>query len=252
MVAEDAAICMRVQSSKQHVFKNNAVGWYHWLKDPLPEFTPKPKQDVPTISVRDLITDWMGDLHGPTLEHLAISLGVTYSSLRLLGAIWARKHNAWAFPMRGGDGEYKGIRLRADDGRKWAVTGSKEGVFYAFGIPNVTDTLYVVEGPTDTAAGMSIGLDVCGRPSCYGGIDEIRVIVRNQKYKRVVVVSDSDDVGRRGAKTLIDALWVPRCILTLPTKDLREFVKEGGNTSTLSYLLHGIPWTINPTRKETT
>lgn len=247
MVAQDAVICMRVQSGKEHVFANHAVGWYHWLKDPLPSFHVEQRRERPEIRTRDILTDWSGKLTGPSLESLAKKLGVSYSSLRLLECTWAEPYKAWAFPMRGGDGEYNGIRLRAESGKKWAVTGSKEGVFYVFGFPN-TSTLYVVEGPTDTAAAMTIGLDCVGRPSCYGGVEEIRIIVRNQKYSRVVIVSDSDDVGRRGALTLRDALpFVRRCILTLPCKDMRAFVQMEGTQKLLDSMVSSLIW-IQPTK----
>ena len=241
LVSEDAAICMRVQGGKEHTFNNHAVGWLHRLKEPLPRFTPRPQVERPKLNVKDLLTEWYGDLHGPRIESLAKSLGVTFSALKLLGCVWAERYQAWAFPMRGGDGEYNGIRLRNDTGRKWAVSGSREGVFFAFGIPNA-ETLYVVEGPTDAAAGLSIGLDCVGRPSCYGGVEEIRIIARNAKYRQVVVVSDNDEAGRRGAKGLADALFVPHCILTLPAKDMREFVRNGGTESVLKYMTDNSLW----------
>jgi hypothetical protein len=242
MVAADAAICMRVESSRPHTFKNGAMGWYHWLEDPLPNFKPEKKIEAPTIDARRILSCMESAIGSRPLEELAKSLGVTYSSLRLLGCVWSPNYKAWAFPMRGGDGEYRGIRLRSDDGKKWAVRGSKEGVFYAFGNPNAT-TLYVVEGPTDTAAAMTLGLDCVGRPSCYGGVEEVRIIVRNQKYRRVAIIADRDDVGRWGAKLLSDALFVPRAILSLPCKDMREFVRNDGSAAMLDNLLKGTLWT---------
>jgi hypothetical protein len=252
MVAEDACICMRVKSDKPFTFANGAIGWYHWLKDPLPQFKPQPKRERPEIQVRDLLNYWRdkGCMSGPKTESLARNLGVTYSSLEMIGAVWSEDYRAWAFPMRGGDGEYSGIRLRSDSGKKWAVLGSKEGVFYAFGFPN-SGQLFVVEGPTDTAAAMTIGLNCVGRPGCYGGVEEIRIIVRNEKYRSVVIVADSDDVGRRGAKLLHDALSVHRVLLTLPCKDMRQFVQSGGTKTLLNSILSNLVWTQPNQRKET-
>jgi len=241
MVAQDAAICMRVESSKTHQFKNGGVGWYHWLNEPIPDFKPEKKVKPTNLAVRNILDCMEAAMNSRPLEELAKSLGVTYSALRLLQCVWSPNYKAWAFPMRGGDGEYNGIRLRSDDGKKWAVTGSREGVFYPFGNPN-DPTLVVVEGPTDTAAGLSIGLDMVGRPSCYGGMEEIRIIVRNQKYKRVAIIADRDDVGRRGAKLLADAMFVPHCTLSLPVKDMREFVRNGGTAGMVNNLLKGALW----------
>ncbi len=95
---------------------------------------------------------------------------------------------------------------------------------------------------------MTIGLDVVGRPSCYGGVDQIRIIVRNQKYRRVIIVSDNDenpDARRNvllGLQSLASALFVPRCILDLPAKGMRQFVINGGTSAMLYYLVKNALW----------
>jgi hypothetical protein len=68
--------------------------------------------------------------------------------------------------MCDGYGEVVGIRLRNERG-KFAVRGSRQGVFVA-GVP-AQKTLFVCEGPTDTAAAVDLGLFAVGRPNCCCG-----------------------------------------------------------------------------------
>jgi hypothetical protein len=59
------------------------------------------------------------------LQRLGGVLGVSAGSLSRLGAAWFAGGPAWSFPMRNGAGEIIGIRLRSEDGSKYAVTGSQ-------------------------------------------------------------------------------------------------------------------------------
>lgn len=86
----------------------------------------------PKIDVRIIMQAWAEKTTDAMIDNLAGQLGVTSESLREIGAVWSAEHKAWAFPMRNGNGEPIGIRLRNEAGRKWAVEGSHAGLI----IPN--------------------------------------------------------------------------------------------------------------------
>lgn len=141
--------------------------------------------------------------------------------------------------MKDGYGNYIGIRLRNEWGKKWAVTGSQAGIF----IPTIKPEkrVFVVEGPTDTAAGLTLGLYTIGRPSCCGGVTHIVDFVKQAKVKEVVIVSDNDEPGIKGAQELQRWLKVPSCLLLLPTKDLREYLRFG-DVHTIESIISQLVW----------
>src|SRR5439155_4372061 len=100
-------------------------------------------------------------------------------------------------------------RLRRPDGAKFAVRGSKDGLFLpATDSNDESGALLICEGPTDTAALLDMGYsNVIGRPSCTGGIKLLVAIVR-QRFRDVVVISDGDTPGRIGAHNLASVLAV--------------------------------------------
>lgn len=173
------------------------------------------------------------------LDGFAMSLGVDTDALRSLGAAWTGQ--AWAFPMRDAEGRVIGIRLRGQDGRKWAVKGSRAGMFYGEG-EAVRDVLFIVEGPTDAAAALTLGLPVVGRPSCSGSEEMLAAYVRRARVRRVVIVADADEPGLRGAERLRASLPVLSCLTTLPAKDMRDFVRLGGTRKLLDSILKDLVW----------
>jgi hypothetical protein len=86
-----------------------------------------PVQPV-AIDVGKLLADWRARSAGE-LEPFAATLGVSKTALESLGCVYAPEHRAFAFPMYDSSGKAVGIRLRNHEGRKWAVTGSKQGLF---------------------------------------------------------------------------------------------------------------------------
>jgi 5S rRNA maturation endonuclease (ribonuclease M5) len=134
--------------------------------------------------------------------------------------------------MRDAEAVACGIRLRRLDGSKWAVRGSRQGLFIAHHFP-IGNTLVVCEGPTDTAAMLMLGFDAVGRPSCSGGMALIVDLVHRHHFEDVVIMPDSDAPGQRGARYLAARLvgYVPGGvrIVTPPLKDAREWVRSGAN-----------------------
>jgi hypothetical protein len=124
-----------------------------------------------------------------------------------------------------------GIRLRTDSGFKFAVAGSKQGLFSPADL-RVHDHLLVAEGPTDTAALLDLGSSAIGRPSCTGGTGLLVALVGRFRPASAVVVADADEPGLRGAAALAGVLaaYVPDVRVIRPpdrVKDARAWKNAG-------------------------
>jgi len=142
-------------------------------------------------------------------------------------------------PMRDGLETIVGIRLRNERG-KFAVRGSRQGIFTTTMKPQ--PTMYVCEGPTDTAAAVDLGLFAVGRPNCCCGGADIREFCRRHAVRRVVMLSDNDKPGLDGARKvgleigLLFAVYVP------PAKDLRAYLRLGGTSELIANTLRHTVW----------
>ncbi len=240
MVGDLFNICMRVESAKSRQFMDGSTGWLHPVNGCSPRPSPrKPERDKPFLDCTSTLRGWADNTSDMDIERLASALGVSPLALRALGCV-RYQCTTYAFPMRDGKGGIIGIRLRNLNGAKWAVEGSHNGLF----IPTnkATPRCLICEGPTDTAAALSIGAFAIGRPSCSAGVLQIVEAVRRLRIQEVVIVSDCDEAGMRGAITLTLHLSVPCCILVLPCKDMRQFVNQGGDVSTLDALVKQLVW----------
>ena len=234
--ADGWAECMRVQSERPA----KSGGWMHGLRDqPLRLLPPPPRSQAPTINATKLIREWDAATPVAWRAQFGMELGLAYASLAAVGAAWAAPHQAWAFPMCDGYGNVVGIRLRNERG-KFAVRGSKQGIFLA-NVP-AQKTLFVCEGPTDTAAAVELGLFPVGRPNCCCGGAEIKIYARRHAVSRVVVISDNDKPGLDGAHKVGAELKLPFAVYVPPAKDLREFVRLGGTRAMIENTLKGIVW----------
>ncbi len=244
-VTEDGSLvrCMRVESEKPVTGSDGSIGWIHKTGDDLPAppprriYTPMPKQRLARFD--EIHRRYQAATSGKALARLAGGLGVTIGSLKALGAAWAGCHKAWAFPMRDGNGEIVGVRLRSESGSKWAIPGSKPGLFYD---PNrrMSDPVLICEGPTDTAALLDMGFFAVGRPNCSGGGPQLEELLAGHD---VVIVSDRDSPherpdgsiwfpGQEGAVNLARRLThvCPSVKIIQPPnpyKDAREWVFSG-------------------------
>jgi hypothetical protein len=228
--------CMRVPSEKPA----KSGGWMHRLGDePRRCLPPPPRYQPPQINATKLMREWQAATTPAALEDLAASLGFSTPSLAAVGAAWSPPHGAWAFPMRDGYGSIVGIRLRNEHG-KFAVRGSRQGIFLADVSPQ--KTLYVCEGPTDTAAAVELGLFAVGRPNCCCAGPDIRIYAHVHQCSRVVVVADNDKPGLDGAKKVGAEIKLPFAIYVPPAKDLREFVCLGGTRALIENSLKGTVW----------
>ena len=231
------AECMRVQSDRPA----KSGGWMHWQGQFAPAPRPRalPRNAPPTINATKLIREWCAATPAAAVDNLATVLGLSTPSVTAVGAAWAAPHAAWAFPMCDGYGNVVGIRLRNDKG-KFAVRGSRQGIFLADLPPQ--PTLFVCEGPTDTAAAVDLGFFAVGRPNCCCGGPEIRIYARRLAVTRVVVIADNDKPGLDGARKVGGELNLPFAIYVPPAKDLRAFVGLGGTRAMIENTLKSTLW----------
>jgi hypothetical protein len=248
--------CMRVESAK--TCRNG--GWFHPfdaaqpppppLKNPMRQ--PKAK---PPLDCADLMARWRRETAEERLAEIAASLGVSARALQWLGAAWAWKRDAVAFPMFDGTSDEPcGIRLRTMRGEKFAVTGSKSGVFFPLycrplAIP--TDRIFVCEGPTDTAACLDLGVFAIGRASCRGQEGIVLEVLRQLGATQCVVVCDNDGPGIEGAEALLRQIRISKIKFVPPGKDMRRFVADGGTLPVLNAMLAGLLARRGATPQET-
>ena len=254
--------CMRVQSDKPA----RSGGWMHRISEGPRRYVPPPlRRQAPAINATRLMREWSAATTATALAEFAGSLGVSVPALVAVGAAWAAPHSAWAFPMCDGYGNVVGIRLRNERG-KFAVRGSRQGIFLPHfggdGSPSrpvlarhgrlgeaslptpAQKTLFVCEGPTDTAAAIDLGFFAAGRPNCCCGGVEIRTYARRHECAKAVVVSDNDKPGLDGARKVGAELRMPYALYVPPAKDLREFCRLGGTRNMIENTLKQTVWNV--------
>lgn len=237
--------CMRVESERPC----KSGGWYH-SSDTLVK-TPHrvaPPRQAKFIDFDAILKNWRGTTQSFQIHAFAKALGVLPEALIMTGAAWSNQYNAWAFPMRDGHCNVIGIRLRNNDGRKWAVEGSRQGIFVPDSCINpnkaLADFVFLPEGPTDVAAALSLGFLAVGRPTNLTGNDMVRELMTNKGFYRAVIVADNDPLkqlgnrwgypGIEGALKLKKELKKNSCIWSPPEpfKDIRQMVQYMGNDAT--------------------
>ena len=228
---------MRVQS--EHPCKNG--GWFHRV-----DFAARcavqrrvEEPPTPTPDFDRLLAEWGRNTDDAALCWFARSLGIKADALRALGVCQSQP-SVWAFPMRDQARRTIGIRLRNDDGKKWAVKGSHQGLF----LNNwpASGTALVCEGPTDTAAALALGFWAIGRPSCLGNNQALRELLKRSGVRRAVIVADNDLPGINGAMRLAQELGLPNALLIPPAKDLRAFVGLGATRDAVECLIANLVW----------
>ena len=253
---EFRCLCMRAESKYQSTLKSGEIGWWHQIKDAPKNW--KPPEKLPPekkIDAEGMMDYWRRRKESRELWDLAESLGMGpcfggMDALFQMRIAWAASYKAWAWPMRDGMGNICGIRLRASDGKKWSVTGSKSGIFLPWCAPQ--KRVWICEGGTDAAALLSLNCYAIGRPSCSGGTDEINATIKRLGIREAVIIADNDEdktIGGRtynpgadGAKRLSERLIIPNCVITLPCKDAREFLALKGDASMLESLTQNCLW----------
>lgn len=200
---------MRVKAGCKHVIQQrDGIEAYIHVIDPALAAQNRPEREPVKADV-DMteLAERCQSLHAIGVASAA--LGLPSWSLRDFCIGWSGDHRAFTFPMRRRPGgPVVGIRLRAD-GRKWSVTGGREGLF----IPTSYKPRWGVvieEGPTNAAALKSLGFNAVGRPSCLGGVPDLARLCAGVD---VVICAQRDKAdrngrraGQRGAGILFKAL----------------------------------------------
>ena len=199
-----------------------------------------PEQSVTPERFRLMAEVWRRNMRPKYLQRAAELLGLPVDPLERLGVGWAPEHRATSWPMRNDTGDVIGVRLRCPKtAEKWAVKGSRAGLFYALDLLTVEqpNRLIVCEGPTDTAAMLAVGLHAVGVPSAGGGIDLLMAMCRRIRPEYLQVMADADGPGAAGAERVADALVVvsPVCIVTPlgGCKDSRAWVVGGAGKDSI-------------------
>lgn len=184
------------------------------------------------LDLDGILQRYLQDTTTERIVRLSTQLGVTVDSLRRLGAKWSVRYDAWAFPMFNADRKVVGIRYRKEDGDKFSMKGGNEGLFLPSGDP--ARTIYMPEGPTDTAALLAIGLFAIGRPNNSNGSSMVKSLLVKLRPAELVIVSDRDAAGRDGATRFASALrWTCRIISPPRHKDVREWVNAGATAAAI-------------------
>jgi hypothetical protein len=224
-------------------------GWIHRLKDAPAgrEFVrrqpPPPQRHLNPDDIGREWARWADQTTDAHVNSLADALGVKALALRDVGACWAWPHDAWAFPMLDGAGEFCGMRLRSEDGTKRALRGSRHGVFLPSTRPE-SDTAVVCEGPTDLSAALSLGFWGIGRPSCLGAVADVKTTCARMGITKLLVIADNDGPGLRGAAKLIEEARMTAKLVVLPAKDLRAWVASGGGRSAVDACIDNAKWRV--------
>jgi len=136
-------------------------------------------------------------------QPLAAQLGVATDALVVLDVGWDAERGCWTFPERDADGHVIGIATRYFDGSKKRMAGGRAGLTYADDWETGDSPILLVEGGSDTAALLSCGLCVVGRPSNTGGVNQLINLLKDVPYDRQIIV-----IGERDEKP--DGRWPGR------------------------------------------
>ena len=171
------------------------------------------------------------------IEKLASDLGVSPESLEDLRVAWSEPDGCWLFPERDHQKRIIGLLKRFPDGSKRSISGGKRGLYIPTSFSVRKSEIIVVEGGSDTAAGLTLGWNVIGRASASDGVSQLIPLLKSGTG-RILVLGDNDPKrdgtwpGRRGAeqaaKRLGAALRTDVLVTSIPMKykDLRSLVQD--------------------------
>lgn len=238
LVAHDgsAAVCARIELGS--IRKSGNAGWLHVLdyesyrKRSIYHFhicciKHKSKTEMPYIHAQ-----YIAATNAARYLQASENLGVSIESLKRLQVGWDGQ--AFCFPMKDVTGEIIGIRRRLLNGKKFCVPSSKTGLFIPLKLKG-RGFLIIAEGNTDTAAGLDLGFDTIGRPSCNSASMPICEFC---KGRNVVIIADNDtkpdgtNPGLKGASDLAKKLLLhcKTVRLSIPPQkhgDLRGWLQSG-------------------------
>lgn len=245
------AICKRVESARPW----GSAGYLHELRPqarerdrPRGRWSIELNRSGPSV-FDTIVQDAIRSIHHTNVLGLAARLSVTPESLVRLSIGWIDRHRlaelgtknptgVWSFPMHDHVGRVCGVRLRSASSFKFAIPGSKNGLFIPMWQAGPPDRLLIAEGESDTAAMLDLGFCTIGKPGA-GNADELTVrYVRNIRPRSIVVVADNDAIGRSRAQSLgrhLSTVHANVRVIFPPdgVKDAREWKKRGANAASI-------------------
>ncbi|WP_339749272.1 hypothetical protein [uncultured Rubinisphaera sp.] len=166
----------------------------HVMPRPAPAFE---SQNTVKVDFKRL-SDIRRERAEPRLHDLARKLGVSVDALRCLKVGYNDYDQTYTFPERDGQGNIIGILLRYPSGPKKRIRGSKSGLSYADAWDNGSGPVLLVEGPSDTAALMTLGCNAIGRPSNRGGYAHLADLLSDFPDDRNIIVLGDNDCKEDG------------------------------------------------------
>ena len=142
----------------------------------------------------------------------------------------------WTFPVWNERMAICGMQVRYPDGTKCSVTGTKIGVFIPQSITSaIKSILCITEGLTDSMVSTEFGLPAMGKWNCDSTHEiALSLVLERIQPSRVIIVSDNDDPGKKGAKELYNmiktynsGLHTTGVIPPEGIKDLRDWKNKG-------------------------
>jgi hypothetical protein len=233
------AICPRVESKR----KIGEAGFLHRIDgaDPaaVPAWQATPRQEATLENLGHLQRRYRAALTVDLIQQLADRWGTSMHSIERIGCGW--DGSAWTFPMHDEDGKVIGYRRRLPDGSKLCRKGSRLGLL----MPTArrqAGSLFVVEGESDLAAALDLRVDAIARPGCRVCESMVR---RIGKGRDIVIVADKDAPGMEGARALRKTVLpnARSAVIVQPPgghKDLREWVRAGGNREALRFIVESM------------
>jgi DNA-binding XRE family transcriptional regulator len=145
-------------------------------------------------------------------DELAQQLGVRREALDRLEIGWSEQNPAWLIPERDAAGNVIGIVRRYRNGQKRQWPGGRRGLTFALNWQLDSGPVLLVEGASDVAALLSIGMCVIGRPSNSGGVALlIELLCRLPLERRIVVVGENDRKRHEDLKPSVRDRHSPDC-----------------------------------------
>jgi hypothetical protein len=236
------AICPRTEDGA--VKRCGEAGWLHRLREDewerpfdarrwSPPWLPSQPSSPPKHARTDL-PKFARHLHKrgrAELPRLAQTLGVAALSLERLEVGYHAFGGWWSFPERDAAGEVIGIHRRYAGGSKRRLKGGKAGLTYAADWGSGDGPVLLVEGGSDVAAGLTLGLCVVGRPSNTGGVRLLHDLLADWPDDRPIIVLGEQDEKPGGA-------WPGR---DGAIRTARELARR---------LVRPVHWTLSPDRSK--
>ena len=200
--------CGRVSDGA--ISQNDGGQWLHFVRDDAAIVPSRPVQTQKPINSKPTSPYWAGvvqiwvDVGREKLSELAAGLGVSVDSLRRLRVGFSRTDDAWTFPERNAAGELIGVSRRFQTGEKKRAHGASSGLTFADDWCAGDGPILLVEGGSDVAACLTMGLNAIGRPSNTGGVAMLGELLATISPERQVIVIGERD--RKRHETLKDSV----------------------------------------------